>query len=526
MTEDQPTPATGRQLNHHRELRTTWFLLLLACISVVAAGVRLYGLADASLWRDEIFTIRDTDRSLTEFGTKWIAAYPTRIALQASGVDTSQMTLANSWQWRDMGVTAWNARIASCIFGIIAVPFLAFASRPILGSAGALVLAALLALSPWHIFWSQTARFYTQQFLFYSLGLIGYFLATERRSYLLLTASLLAIALSFLTQQLAVVIAGVLALDWLVARIRGSPIWLGALGWSLVVLGGTGCIGLLGYQLWNRPQDYAFFWLEGLSFPIGVAARSVFRVDPLVATLVGSGAIWLLLHRGRLAVYLLLGATVPIGCVFLLGIILNVAPRYTFVSLYSWMAAASLLLVAMYRISQPTIGRMLALAPLSLILVSMAVGVLVLERSAYGFNRRFEEAYAYVAEHREPGDLVLADEPMAPYYLEDPDVVPIGPSYRKYLKESHPTPQAALERASQDGQSAWVVVSGKRPFQGEFRKLVRGAYLRESFPLRAGNDEQNVLVYVHRPAHRINDGPQAQRVPSDAAMRSSRAAPQ
>src|ERR1044072_1063224 len=63
---------------------------------------------------------------------------------------------------------------------VLSIPTLFFPVRRLLGDWVALISALLLAVSPWHIFWSQNARFYTSLLLFYTLALYAFHLGLER----------------------------------------------------------------------------------------------------------------------------------------------------------------------------------------------------------------------------------------------------------------------------------------------------------------------------------------------------------
>jgi uncharacterized membrane protein len=54
-----------------------------------------------------------------------------------------------------------------------------FSTEKIFGVQVALIALLLLAVSPWHIFWSQNARFYTSLMLFYAFALFSYFYGIE-----------------------------------------------------------------------------------------------------------------------------------------------------------------------------------------------------------------------------------------------------------------------------------------------------------------------------------------------------------
>ena len=160
--------------------RVFWVALL--ALTVLAAGIRLHDLGEPSFWADEVFTVRSTNRSVQKFDKQTLGYVPTAAALELGGVDRKSLTLTNNAHWRSMGVTETRLRLVPCLIGILTVPLLALAGRPLLGTRVVLLAALLLTVAPWHIQYSQSARFYTQSFLFYNLALLWYFLATDRDS--------------------------------------------------------------------------------------------------------------------------------------------------------------------------------------------------------------------------------------------------------------------------------------------------------------------------------------------------------
>ena len=87
-------------------------------------------------------------------------------------------------------------------------------------------------MAPWHIYWSQLGRYYTQQFLFYNLALIWYFDATRRQRRGLFVAAMVCAVLGFMTQPTGLMIVGVFVLDWLIGLLRRDPVRLGVFGWT------------------------------------------------------------------------------------------------------------------------------------------------------------------------------------------------------------------------------------------------------------------------------------------------------
>ncbi|MCA8949519.1 MAG: glycosyltransferase family 39 protein, partial [Planctomycetes bacterium] len=68
------------------------------------------------------------------------------------------LRLAIDMQWLSSGEGA--IRLPFALFGIATVPALWFVGRRLIGDGAALFAAALLAVMPWHVYWSQNARGY------------------------------------------------------------------------------------------------------------------------------------------------------------------------------------------------------------------------------------------------------------------------------------------------------------------------------------------------------------------------------
>ena len=77
------------------------------------------------------------------------------------------------------GTSEWSARLVPALVGIISIPILFFPIRKMFGSGVALLCSLFLAIAPWHLYWSQNARFYTTLLLFYTLALFLVYFALE-----------------------------------------------------------------------------------------------------------------------------------------------------------------------------------------------------------------------------------------------------------------------------------------------------------------------------------------------------------
>jgi uncharacterized membrane protein len=134
-----------------------YFWLLL--ITLLAAALRFYKLSVWSFWIDEIYTV---NHALAHFSTPQLILEhlpPHRNWVPISVILTAQAF--NLW-----GINELNARLTAAIIGILTLPVLYFPVRKIFNIRVALITSLLLAVSPWHIEWSQNARFYTSLILF------------------------------------------------------------------------------------------------------------------------------------------------------------------------------------------------------------------------------------------------------------------------------------------------------------------------------------------------------------------------
>jgi predicted membrane-bound mannosyltransferase len=151
----------------------------LLAITLTGAFLRIYKLGEWSFWGDEMFTV-----SGREDGFNYSLF---RQSLSLGLIQT--VTALN-------GISEWNARIVPAIIGILTIPAIFYAVKRLFDTPSALLAALLLALSPWHLYWSQNARFYTALLLFYSLALFYFYLGLEHDKpwYLLLCLFFLGLA--------------------------------------------------------------------------------------------------------------------------------------------------------------------------------------------------------------------------------------------------------------------------------------------------------------------------------------------
>jgi predicted membrane-bound mannosyltransferase len=130
--------------------RDAW---LLGAIVLVAAALRLWGLASLPFEQDELYTLRDAaDLGASSGVGPGILGRPLYYLLQRLLLGVLPADPA-------------FLRAPALLFGIAGVVATWWAVRRLVGPTGALAAALLVALSPWHLYHSQFARYWTLVYL-------------------------------------------------------------------------------------------------------------------------------------------------------------------------------------------------------------------------------------------------------------------------------------------------------------------------------------------------------------------------
>ena len=124
-------------------------LVLVACITLIGAGLRIYQLDYQSLWHDEILTF------LSSNGTWAHVLFQTEIKTNILPFYYLVTHAFLAWDSQEMAL-----RAPSVIFGTLTIPLFYQVVRQAFGGQISLWASSLLAISPFHIFYSQEARPY------------------------------------------------------------------------------------------------------------------------------------------------------------------------------------------------------------------------------------------------------------------------------------------------------------------------------------------------------------------------------
>jgi mannosyltransferase len=198
---------------------------LLLGVTLLAALLRFYDLARQSIWIDEAMTIA--------YAGVFEGMNPGRLLVNLQGPFPSLVLFG--WT-RLFGHSEFALRSLMAVVGTATIPALYWALRPAVRSGPALLAAFLLAVSPFHIWYSQEVRNYIFLMLLVVLS-VGFFLRLPRggrRTWVLYTAVNVLGLLSNLSYSFLLLTQALL----LVLRRRATrPLWFRVgLSWVLTLL--------------------------------------------------------------------------------------------------------------------------------------------------------------------------------------------------------------------------------------------------------------------------------------------------
>lgn len=379
--------------------------VLLAIITLLAFALRFYKLGDWSFWYDESYTLRDV-RRLFELGLLDQQVSRTLIYLVVNTLGTSEFT----------------ARLAPALIGVLSIPILFFPIRQMLGPGVALLASLFLAINPWHLYWSQNARFYTALLLFYTLALLVFYFGIEKDKpwYMVLTLVLLGLAVQ--ERLFAVFLVPVIAAYLLILRFLPFEKPAG-LRWRniLILLIPSLLIGVLySLEFIQDPQK----WLRGFSWvnnnPFWILSGVVFYVGLPFMCMGAVAAIFMLVNKNRAALLLALAAVFPLAALMALSLFQYTANRYAFVSLTSWLILAALGVWLLFTQSKG-LGWVLAVGALLILTLEPISEAYLYYRYQNGNRDDWKAAFTLINRLKEPGDqVVVTNTQLGDFYIGEP----------------------------------------------------------------------------------------------------------
>lgn len=508
--------------------------LVLAMIVFAGLLVRAFRLGHQSLWTDEVLTSLSSTGSLS-----WI------VTQKAINTNIPPLYYVIVHFFLTLGRSEEMLRLPSVLFGAASIALLYFCIEPLLGRRVALLSAGLLALSPFHVWYSQEARPYAL-FLFLSLVSLLLLQQLNRRpsSSFLRMGFALAAASTFYCHTLGLPFIAFLAVYALLQtppsrRTKWIPLFA-----VIAVLLLPAIYRLLAFAPnasadANRPFDLAFvpyaFWAFSTGYSIGPTltelhlptrmavtvgfAPIILSIALVFAVLVSSGVVALWRRSYKIFWIVACWFGIPFGFA-IAGTLLTRHPfnvRYAILALPAWIIAVSMGVMA----ARSRSARAFALAALGVVSI-YSLGNYFFHPHYWREDNR--AAGTFLAAHAAPHDVIIVDAPYTAvnlqYYARREDVLFVGYPYSTPLEASHDglenpplfrgqtdapghkdvADTTTLRRLVSDHQRFWLFLS--RTYHGAPANDVLeycDRHFRRERQLRTRNDIMLVL-YV-QPAH-------------------------
>ena len=392
------------------ENSTVYHYALFSLILLSAAALRLYKLGEWSLWIDEIYSLQSAQ----------------------SVLDSGQLiqpisTLLISASIQNFGTSEWSLRLAPAFVGVISLPVLYFLVRKVFDQHVALIAVLLLAISPWHLYWSQNARFYTMLFLLYTIALITFFWGLEQFKYGLLLVSFALLGVALMERLVAAfllpIIVSYILLGWR-SWFEEHPFFRSK---KLLLAIALPLLIFAFYEVFNfiagESRLLAFvtkFVGNPNKSPARFLASYVYRVGVPTLCLGAVGGLYLIARRKPIGLYLLLAAIIPPLLLTLAAPFVFTADRYAFVSLPGWIILSAVTIKTLF-VESTRYGQILMLAVPLIVLSDAAAQNTLYYTYQNGSRHDWNSAYTFIEAHQRQNDVVIAARPqIGEYYLRRP----------------------------------------------------------------------------------------------------------
>lgn len=381
-------------------------LILVGLITLLALLLRFYKLGEWSFWGDEYITVR-----------KAIDVFGGGITRRSPSMLSTHVILTT------FGVSEFNARLVAAILGVVTIPTMYLIAKRLFDPMVGLLAALLLAVSPWHIYWSQNARFYTILLLFYTLALYFFHRSLEEDNPWHMGLSLLFFGLASFERLIAgflvPTILGYLILLYML-RYERPP----GLRWrNLLIYFVPGIIGIIGIAALTPTFQDVERGLRAFGFvnnnPFWILSGIVFYIGVPTLCVAAFGAVGLYLRRDRLGLLLTVAAVTPSVSLMLFSLVQYTANRYAFVSLTAVLLLAAVALKELVAQMPSGNGRLLSLSLLAVLIVAPMSDNLLYYQYQNGNRDNWKAAFAFIDSQFQEGDQVItANRALADYYLD------------------------------------------------------------------------------------------------------------
>lgn len=420
-----PAPSSTMDLATKTRFFSRDACLLALLFSAVICGIllRTVGAATYDLFGDDYFTFRNALEN--PLGRGIFSGYflLTRASLFAIGENI-------------LGV-----RLPSLIFGVLAVPVFYWRMKVNFGKAAAVLGLAVFAFSGWHVEMTYEARYYSGLFLFGMLC-VSYFLEFLRDARLLhlglsLTTGIVACLFHFTAALLFAVIGLYCVVALLVSDLLPNPKTRRPISYlvGVMLLGGLAAIPIIILPMLDKWGGMAHWGVAGWAI-VPLMAFNHLSLPVFFAMCSGIVALWF--QPGKRPEWFLLTITIVVALLSptILGMFMNMSPRYIFVLVPLFFASAGVFCADLFdRLADRDI--VVAVTPCLLLIAASLPGVV----SHHLEKRRMSETEIsrLIVEQAETGDIMVGNfgSPLVDFSKLDKRPSPAAPLDRSFDWETY-----------------------------------------------------------------------------------------
>jgi mannosyltransferase len=463
--------------------------VLLAMATVLAAVLRLFKLGEWSYFIDEL---RTWDDALRESSNPLVTLlYPNQRQI---------FWLMTKLSLDAFGVNEISLRLLPCIIGILTIPLLYVPIKRFSDWRVALVAVFMLTVSPWHIYMSQMARWYTLSTLLMTYSLLAFFAFVNSNNLMYLVYYIILFGIAFtlhLTAGFVPLIAAIYLSFLLVFGFQGNQrearriwiIWGFHIGFFLILL--PKLVEFL--TSWKALEESVGAWGSD------VGLKTMYHMTPSIAVLGLIGSIILLRFKDRRGLFLAVYYLFPLAALNL-GVLfqINVSTRYLLFILPAVLMGASYACMCLYEQLRMSKNLLTISVLLIAILPSLQTDYLYFT-SEHGYRDRLKEAIQLIKQQKLDNDHFFLP---GLYSAEDTRFYFTSEAS---LQNMHITDKQLVVSESQGDldlkKRTWIITMGSPPANpnGYWKWIAEEAHLSAEFEARRGNQDQTIKVYFYSP---------------------------
>ena len=412
---------------------------LLIAITLLAALLRIYKLGEWSFWIDEVLWV-NFSANLSDFSfLRWpLSAILINLAVTI------------------FGINEWSARLSPALIGIATIPLLYFPLRKLFNPTTSLLACTFLAISPWHLYWSQNARFYTALLLIFNIALFAFYIGIEKNRAIFIIGAMFLFFFAVNERQhilflIPIVFSYIFFL--LILRLNIPPgvrlrnFFLLAVPIAAYGLYDSSFLSFLYNPFFGPPNHGPFRLLASVVYWVGI---------PLICLGIVS-SLNIIFKKDRRGLIIVLGAWVPLILLLIISPLTFTVDRYVFISLPCWATLGALAINDLFSQAIPH-NRVLLWGVLLILLIEpLGRDYLYFEQQS-GARLDWKQAFEFVKMRKQEGDMVYTSWPELGEYYLDEDVLWIN-DFRKDSKLANKRVWFVIEESNTNGSlktSEWL----------------------------------------------------------------------